>query len=127
MENGTIQQIEKKFFGEGYASGYQAEDILRDSPSLTPYSFAGLFTITAFLTLLALACSECSVFVSRYRNRHIANISRVHSIEVTGDVPQENERQDPNVDEILGQEESDQQLVQESTGPHMDHGSGPGG
>ncbi|KAK1399852.1 Glutamate receptor [Heracleum sosnowskyi] len=117
MENGKIQEIEKKYFGEGYASGYQSQDISRDSPSLTSYSFAGLFTITAILTFVALTCSECSVLISRYRNQHVANIPVV---------PPENDGQDStDQDEILGQEEGDQQQIQEPTDTNIDHGSGP--
>lgn len=134
MEAGKIQEIQKNYFGEGYASWYQAEDISQDSPSLTSYSFAGLFTITTFLTLLALVCSKCSVFISRYRNPHVANISRVDSIEMTGDVCPENDRQeDSKEDDNLGQEEREQHSIHGSitntgfTDTNIDHGSGPGG
>lgn len=82
MEKGTIQDIEKRYFGVGYTSQYHDEDLSRDGPSLTSYSFAGLFTITAFLTLLALGCSECSFVISRCYSH-----TGVHSVEMTHDVP----------------------------------------
>ncbi|KAK1379909.1 Glutamate receptor [Heracleum sosnowskyi] len=75
-EAGTMQQIEKKYFEA--QSQYDAEDISQQVPSLTSYSFAGLFIITALFTLLALVCSECSSIISRYR---------IHSMEMTHDVP----------------------------------------
>ena len=116
MEKGTIQDIEKNYFGPGYTSQYAGEDLSRDSPSLTTYSFAGLFTITAFLTLLALICSECSFAISSYRNRN--------SINPAEDVPPKNDEQDSEgVDEILKQEESHEQEV-ELTNANNDHGGG---
>lgn len=118
MEKGTIQQIEKTYFGEGYTSQYAGEDKSRGSPSLTTYNFAGLFTVTAFLTLLALACFECSFLISSYRNQNVAIISRVQSIEMTQDDQQDSSEDD----EILG--ESDQLVVQGPTNVHIDHGGG---
>ncbi|KAK1399848.1 Glutamate receptor [Heracleum sosnowskyi] len=115
MEKGTIRQIEKNYFGVGYTSQYAGEDISRDSPSLTAFSFAGLFTITAFLTLLALVCSECSFAISRYRRRNAVD---VHSIKVTDDVCSENGRQVPKEEDRvleLELEESHEQVVQEPT------------
>ncbi|KAK1399849.1 Glutamate receptor [Heracleum sosnowskyi] len=127
MEEGKIQQIEKRYFGVGYTFQYHAEDISREGPSLTAYSFAGLFTITAFLTLLALVCSEISFVISRYRNLN-ANISRVQSLKMTDDVPtEENDQRDSKEEvEILGQEETndEQEQVQavQPTNIHIDHG-----
>ncbi|XP_017251960.1 glutamate receptor 2.1-like [Daucus carota subsp. sativus] len=115
MEKGTIQDIEKNYFGPGYTSQYAGEDLSRDSPSLTTYSFAGLFTITAFLTLLALICSECSFAISSYRSRN--------SINPAEDVPPKNEQDSEGVDEILEQEESHEQEV-ELTNANNDHGGG---
>lgn len=119
MEKGTIQDIEKDYFGEGYISGFKDEDISREGSSLTTYSFAGLFTITGFLALLALVCSECSSTISRYLDPDGADISEVNSVdEATGVISPEGGQQDSMVQvEITGQEvESDeQQVLQEST------------
>ncbi|XP_017250102.1 glutamate receptor 2.8-like isoform X1 [Daucus carota subsp. sativus] len=124
MEEGKIQQIEKRYFGVGYTFQYHAEDIPRDGPSLTSYSFAGLFTITAFLTVVALVCSECSSAISRFRNLHAVNISRVQSVEMTDYVSSdEDEPQDSKEKaEILGQEESNDGQVVQTTNIHIDHG-----
>ena len=124
MEEGKIQQIEKRYFGVGYTFQYHAEDIPRDGPSLTSYSFAGLFTITAFLTVVALVCSECSSAISRFRNLHAVNISRVQSVEMTDYVSSdEDEPQDSKEKaEILGQEESNDEQVVQPTNVHIDHG-----
>lgn len=81
MEKGTIQDIEKRYFGVGYTSQRDNEDLSRDGPSLTSYSFAGLFTITAFLMLLALRCSECSFAISKCHSHKVTSSFRVHSIE----------------------------------------------
>ena len=124
MEEGKIQQIEKRYFGVGYTFQYHAEDIPRDGPSLTSYSFAGLFTITALLTVVALVCSECSSAISRFRNLHAVNISRVQSAEMTDYVSSdEDEPQDSKEEaEILGQEESNDEQVVQTTNIHIDHG-----
>lgn len=116
-ENETIQNIEKRYFGEGYISQYQDKDISGTGSSLTSYSFAGLFTVTAFLTLLAVVCSECSFAISRYRNQNIASISKVHSIEATRGISPESNQQDLKEVVILGQEaeSNEQQVLQEST------------
>ncbi|KAK1399850.1 glutamate receptor 2.5-like [Heracleum sosnowskyi] len=110
MENGTIQEIEKRYFGAGYISPNQDKDI--SASSLTSYSFVGLFTVAAFLTLLAVVCSECSFAISRYRNQNVASISRVHSIESTHDVSSVSDSQDFKEVVILGPEaEIDEQQV----------------
>lgn len=122
MEQGKILQIEKRYFGEGYTFQYHAKDISLDGPSLTPYSFAGLFSITALLTLLALVCSECSFAISRYRNLNV-NISRVQSLEMTDDVPsEESDQRDSREEEILGQEENNDEQEVQPTNIHIDHG-----
>lgn len=117
IEDGTIQDIEKRYFGAGYIAQYQNKDLSGNGSSLTPYSFAGLFTVAASLTLLAVVCSECSFAISRYRNQnHVASNSRVHSIEAIRDVSPENELQDLEA-VILGQEAErvKQQVLEEST------------
>lgn len=123
MEKGSIQQLEKTYFGQGYTTQYAGEDISRDSPSLTSYNFVGLFAVTAFLTLLAWGCFECSFIISRYRDRNAA-ISRVQSIEMTQDASAENDQQDFKEGEFLSQEESNQQVVQDHTSINIDHGAG---
>lgn len=125
MERGKIQEIEKRYFGKGYVTQYQDED--KDDSKLTSYSFAGLFAITAVLSLLALVCSECSFAISRYRNRSVDSISRVHSIEVTGDLFRESHQQESKEEvEILGQEADSnrQQVLQESKNMNIHHGEG---
>lgn len=123
MEEGKIQQIEKRYFGTIYTFQYHADNISRDGPSLTAYSFSGLFTITAFLTLLALVCSECSFAISRYRNLNV-NISRVQSFEMTDDVPSdENDERDSKEEaEIIDQEENNDEQDVHPTNIHIDHG-----
>ncbi|XP_074365279.1 glutamate receptor 2.5-like [Apium graveolens] len=116
-ENETIRNIEKRYFGEGYISElYQDKDISGNGSSLTAYSFVGLFTVTAFLTLLAVICSECSFAISRYRNQNIPSLSRVHSIEATDDISPESDPQDFKEVVILGQEaeSNEEQLLEES-------------
>lgn len=116
-ENETIRDIEEKYFGKGYISEYQDKDISGNGSSLTSYSFAGLFTVTAFLTLLAVVCSECSFAISRYRNQNVASISRIHSVEATRDISPEIDLQDFKEVVILGHEaeSNDRQVLQEST------------
>lgn len=119
MEKGTIRQIEKNYFGVGYTSQYAGEDISRDSPSLTAYSFAGLFTITGFLTILALVCSECSVAISKHRKRGSSKVTEddppENNPQVPEDDPPKNNPQDPKNDEILEQlgEGHEQEVLQE--------------
>ncbi|XP_074368660.1 glutamate receptor 2.8-like isoform X2 [Apium graveolens] len=113
-ELGTMRKIEKKYFDAGNTSYYDAEDVSQE-PSFTANSFAGLFIITAFLTLLALVCSECSFALSKYR---------VHSIEMTHDVSPQNDLHDQQKeedDEISSEEvRKEQDLLQEITDVNTD-------
>ncbi|KAK1399845.1 Glutamate receptor [Heracleum sosnowskyi] len=99
-ESGIMQNIEKRYFDVGNTSYYDAEDASQEDPRFTSLSFAGLFIIAAFFTLLALVCSECSFAMSRYR---------VHSFEMTHDVPLQNDLQlqdhQKEDDEIIAEEE----------------------
>lgn len=79
-----MQRIEKRYFDVGNTSYYDAEDVSQEDPRFTSYSFAGLFIIAAFFTLLALVCSEFSFAMSKYR---------VHSMELTHDIPPQNDLQ----------------------------------
>ncbi|KAL8145213.1 glutamate receptor 2.3-like [Apium graveolens] len=73
-ESGRMRLIERRYFEVGRTSKYEAEDASQINPSLTTSSFAGLFIVTALLTLL-----------TRYR---------VHSLMMTHDVRGEIDLQD---------------------------------
>lgn len=55
-----INAIEERNFGPKYSSYNQSDSIQQQGPSLTAYSFGGLFIITASALLFALFCSETS-------------------------------------------------------------------
>lgn len=58
-----MDRIEQKYFGSISDDHYQDQsDTSYDTPSLTTHSFAGLFMITGFFTLLALLASESHIW-----------------------------------------------------------------
>lgn len=132
MENGSIQEIEKKYFGDGYHSqSYQIEEISRNNPSLTAYSFAGLFTITGFLTILALVCSECSFALTRH-DHGAQNSSDRHENDSLGSLPDpkddsdiydNDEDEDEDEDTVV---DGDQQAVQDHNNDNDNAGDGDG-
>lgn len=126
MENGSIQEIEKKYFGDGYHSQlYQIGEISRNNPSLTAYSFAGLFTITGFLTILALVCSECSFALTRH-DHGAQNGSDRHENDSLGSLPDPKDDSDiyDNDEDEDTVVEGDQQVVQDHNNDNDNAGDG---